>query len=61
MAKNSLNGSEKIGAQIEAGDLDLYAKIESQTSDEDKKSLLLLQNTLRCDGEYTFLEIGSHD
>jgi hypothetical protein len=41
-------------------DVGLFAHIESQTSDEDKRSLLALQRAVRGRGAYVYLEIGSH-
>lgn len=41
--------------------LSLFEKIESQTTDNDKRSLLAIQSALRETlGKYRYLEIGSH-
>ena len=46
---------------IESLDLGLFASIESQTSDHDKRSLLACQLGVRTEApEYAYLEIGSH-
>jgi hypothetical protein len=38
----------------------LFRSIESQTTDDDRRSLLAVQRAIRQQGEYVFLEIGSH-
>ena len=38
----------------------LFNKIESQTTDDDRRSLLAVQRVVRQRGDYVFLEIGSH-
>src|SRR5436309_9076337 len=46
---------------IAALDLSLFEKIESQSTDEDKRSLLACQSAVRdLRPEYTYLEIGSY-
>lgn len=49
-----------IDERIRSLDTSLFDSITSQTSDEDKKALLLLQRCVRSRGEYVYLEIGSH-
>lgn len=50
-----------IEAQVEALDLSLFEKIESETSTEDRRSLLAVQRaTTRRHERYVYLEIGSH-
>lgn len=49
-----------IDERIRSLDTGLFDSIPSQTSDEDKKALLLLQRCVRSRGEYVYLEIGSH-
>lgn len=47
--------------RIDALDLSLFNRIESQTSPADRISLLAAQRaTARCHPQYTYLEIGSH-
>lgn len=47
--------------QVEALDLSLFEKIGSETSAEDRRSLLAVQRaTARRHGRYVYLEIGSH-
>jgi hypothetical protein len=41
-------------------DLSLFAAVESQSDDGDKRSWLALQRIARRNGSYTYLEIGSH-
>lgn len=41
-------------------DITLFNSIPSQTFDEDKRSLLLIQSIARKMGNYIYLEIGSH-
>jgi len=40
-------------------DTGIYAAIRSETSQDDRKSFLALQNCVRARGEYVYLEIGS--
>jgi len=46
--------------RIDALDLTLFERIHSQTTDEEKRSLLAIQKAVRATGEYVYLEIGSH-
>lgn len=47
--------------KLDSLDIKLFAKIHSQTSDDDKRSILACQKAVReLVGEYTFLEIGSY-
>lgn len=68
-----MNGKETPGAnsikeirmttldeRIRSRDIGLFAAIPSQTTDDDKRALLLLQDCVRDHGEYVYLEIGSH-
>lgn len=41
-------------------DTRLFAAILSETSEDDKRALLLLQECIRSRGDYIYLEIGSH-
>ena len=50
----------KFESQINDLDINLFNYIPSQTTDEDKRSLLLVQRTIRLRGSYIYLEIGSH-
>ena len=50
-----------ISMKIENLDETLFQWIESQTTSEDRKALLSLQNITRtCFGNYLYMEIGSH-
>jgi hypothetical protein len=49
-----------IGSRIENLDIRLFSAIESQTSNSDRKALLLLQRCIRNRGDYTYLEVGSY-
>lgn len=52
---------ETLAGRLQALDIDLLRQIESQTSDEDKRSILALEAA--CGdvyGSFTYLEIGSH-
>jgi hypothetical protein len=50
-----------IERQLDALDVGVFAKIHSQTTDEEKRSLLALQRGVRgALGRYVYLEIGSH-
>lgn len=52
---------QDIDRALESLDLEVFAPIESQTSDDDKRSLLACQAaTRRLLGDYRYLEIGSH-
>ena len=46
--------------RIEALDLRLFDQVPTETSSEDRTSLLLLQRAVRRRGPYAYLEIGSH-
>jgi hypothetical protein len=46
--------------KIRSLDVSLFAPIPSQTSSDDRKSMLVLQNCIRESGPYVYLEIGSH-
>jgi hypothetical protein len=51
----------EIDSRIDALDVGLFARIHSQTSEEERRSLLALQRGVRNTlGEYVYLEIGSH-
>ena len=52
--------SDKFEKMIEVIDTDLFAMIPSQTTDEDRRTLLSIQRSIRKNGEYAYLEIGSH-
>lgn len=53
--------SADVGRRIDELDLSLFASILSQSSDDDKRSMLQLQRlTRRLKPSYTYLEIGSH-
>ena len=41
-------------------DMALFSHIESQTTDDDRRSLLAVQRAVRTQGTYVYLEIGSH-
>jgi hypothetical protein len=41
-------------------DVSLFDAIESQTTEDDRRSLLAVQRAVRSRGEYVYLEIGSH-
>lgn len=61
MAVSERELATQFDAQIESLDLQLFAKIESQTTDLDKRSLLACQLAVRSlKANYTYLEIGSH-
>jgi hypothetical protein len=50
-----------IADRIAALDTSLFAHVESQTSDNDRKSLLAVHDAVATrTGEFTYLEIGSH-
>ncbi len=50
-----------VGERIDRLDVGLFAAIESQTSEDDKRSLLAIQGAVRDRlGRYRYLEIGSH-
>ena len=46
--------------RIQSLDLNLFDAILSETNGEEKRSLLLLQRSVRESGKYVYLEIGSH-
>jgi hypothetical protein len=49
-----------IARAIASLDTSLFRYIESQTTDDDKYSLLAVQRAVRQKAEYVYLEIGSH-
>jgi hypothetical protein len=52
---------QSVIEQIEALDIDLFKAIPSQTTDNEKRSLLAVQRaTAKKYGSYAYLEIGSH-
>jgi cephalosporin hydroxylase len=57
----STQTDDTIGARISTLDLGLFATIPSESSDNDKRSLLACQNAMRqLRPEYRYLEIGSY-
>lgn len=52
--------AEPIADRIRSLDTSIFAQIESQTAEEERQVLLLLQDCARDCGEYAYLEIGSH-
>lgn len=54
-----MNASD-IDKSIDEIDLDLFSKIDSQTTAEDRKSLLAIERAVRKSGSYVYLEIGSY-
>jgi AcrR family transcriptional regulator len=57
-----MNASMDISSRIERADISLFS-IESQTSENDRRSLLRLQDLVAsnaAEGEYSYLEVGSH-
>ncbi len=50
----------ELSSRIQELDINLFEAIPSQTSADDKRSLLLLQRCVRNYGDYIYLEIGSH-
>jgi len=49
-----------IEEKIENLDVSVFDPIESQTLEDDKRSLLAIQRAVRNGGDYVYLEIGSH-
>ncbi|MFZ1574942.1 MAG: class I SAM-dependent methyltransferase [Chromatiaceae bacterium] len=49
-----------IDERIQSLDLSLFSGIESATSGDDRRSLLLVQESVRSHQPYVYLEIGSH-
>jgi Methyltransferase domain len=49
-----------FAARVEARDVRLFDAIASESSRQDRESLLLIQSTVRASGPYVYLEIGSH-
>jgi len=55
------DANRSFGIRISKFDLSLFHEIPSQTDDNDRKSLLVIQNAVRNSKEsYVYLEIGSH-
>ena len=51
---------ENFDDVINSLNIDVFNSIQSQTSEKDKKSLLMLQRCVRESSDYVYLEIGSH-
>jgi len=51
---------DRFEKRIEGIDTDLFAMISSQTTDDDRRTLLSIQRSIRKNGEYAYMEIGSH-
>ena len=49
-----------IDDRINRLNLDLFSAIESETSTEDRHSMLLIHRAVRKQGRYSYIEIGSH-
>jgi Methyltransferase domain len=49
-----------IEDRIAALDTELFKFVESQTDDNDRKSFLALHNAIAAQGQFSYLEIGSH-
>ena len=49
-----------LNNRIRSLDTTLFAAIPSQTTEDDRRSLLLLQDCVRSRNKYIYLEIGSH-
>ena len=49
-----------LDERISSLDTTLFAAIPSQTTEDDRRSLLLLQDCVRDRSKYVYLEIGSH-
>lgn len=61
MPENDRGTSDALSGRLARLDLSLFEKIPSQTSENDRRSLLALQEAVRERGpSYAYLEIGSH-
>lgn len=52
--------NESVSKRIENLDTSMFNHVESQTSLDDRYSLLMIQRAIRREKEYVYLEIGSH-
>jgi len=52
--------SDSIAAQLDSLDLGLFGIIDSESWDDDRRSWLAVQRTVRRPAGYVYLEIGSH-
>ncbi len=60
MIQQAISFSAQASAMIECGDVEIF-RILSQTSVDDRRTLLSLQNVVRTHAPgYTYLEVGSH-
>ena len=55
-----LAGAKALAARVAALDTTLFASIESQTTEPDRRSLLALHAAVAEHGPFRYLEIGSH-
>ena len=55
-----MTASLDLDSRIAELDVSLFDRIESQTTEDDRRSLLAIQQAVRSRGEYLYLEIGSH-
>lgn len=55
-----LNDPNTFSARLAQRDPTLFAPVLSTTTTADRRSLLALQSMVRADGDYDYLEIGSH-
>lgn len=60
MSAHETEGAGSFAERLSRQDLSLFAGIASQTSENDRRSLLALQEAVRSRGPYAYLEIGSH-
>ena len=55
-----LDSVTAISDRVAALDTELFAHVKSQTSDQDKRSVLAIHDALATRGDFRYLEIGSH-
>lgn len=60
MSARETDLSSAFAGRLARLDLSLFDGIPSQTSENDRRSLLALQEAVRSRGPYAYLEIGSH-
>lgn len=52
--------TEEFSSRLARCDLELFAAVPAETTEQDRRALLALHAAVRAAGDYAYLEIGSH-
>ncbi|HVU23769.1 MAG TPA: class I SAM-dependent methyltransferase [Opitutus sp.] len=55
-----MDDSDEFGRRVASGDASLFGAVPSETTARDRQALLALHAAVRAEGDYIYLEIGSH-